>query len=925
MSQRVTRRAARTAVFIYSLVLAAGLTGCGKTETSASLLADAKQYLQKGDNKAALIQLKNAASKSPDDAEIRYRLASLHNKLGDGPSAEKEIRKAISLGYDQQATAPELVKALSAQGQFQKALDESAAALTRPTPGLLVARGDAFFALNQPDQALAAYRQALAAQAGSAGGLIGLARHAVINNDLSGAMAYLEQAQQANPQDPDVWYYKGTVLAYQGKRQDAVAAYAQVLALQPDNVRAMVERAHLHIDAGDFAAAKVDVDAARKIAPSAVLVMYTQALLDFKQGRYSAARDSLQKVLRVAPEHMLSILLSGAVEMNLGALAQAEQHLRKYLEQNPDNAYARKLLAQTLLKASQPAEAEAALAPLLKQPGKDADLLALAGQSSMQGQEFRKAAGYFADASKLQPDSAALHTSLGLSKVSAGDMQGIADLEAGAALAPKSTHATLALVQAEMNLKHYDKALAALQAFDQRQPGNPEIFNARGAIYQARGDLAQARGNYASAIAAKGDYFTAALNLAQLEMRAEQPEAAKKVLTAYLQRNPKARNAMQALAEIAMAQKQPEQATRWLEQAYAVDELAVPPALALGAHYLAIKQPQKALGLARKLQAANSADPAVIDLLGQAQLANNDAAAALESYSQLVKALPKSAEAQLRLARVHMLLKNDDAATEDLKRATALQPDWMPARMAQAEFFLSRGKINDALAAARQMQRIAPRLPAGYTVEGDIQAGAKHPELALPAYEKAYALDKQPQHLIRVANVLKFMGKTRDAETRLQQWHQGNPADPVVALYLAEHYINARQYPPAADVLRDMLKVNPKNPVALNNLAWVYQQTRDARALATAEQAAQLSPNNPSVMDTLGWLLLEQGDHARALALLQKAVGGAPQAPELRYHLAVALSKSGDKPGARKELEKVLAANSAFPQADEARSLLKSL
>jgi Tfp pilus assembly protein PilF len=45
----------------------------------------------------------------------------------------------------------------------------------------------------------------------------------------------------------------------------------------------------------------------------------------------------------------------------------------------------------------------------------------------------------------------------------------------------------------------------------------------------------------------------------------------------------------------------------------------------------------------------------------------------------------------------------------------------------------------------------------------------------------------------------------------------------------------------------------------------------------------------------------------------------------VRYHLAVGLSKSGDKAGARKELDKLLADDKSFAQADEARALLKNL
>ncbi|HWJ95987.1 MAG TPA: tetratricopeptide repeat protein, partial [Telluria sp.] len=63
--------------------MAAGLGGCQRNQPTAQLLAEAQQYEQKGDQKAALIQLKNAVAQSPDDGEARARLGSLHLDMGD--------------------------------------------------------------------------------------------------------------------------------------------------------------------------------------------------------------------------------------------------------------------------------------------------------------------------------------------------------------------------------------------------------------------------------------------------------------------------------------------------------------------------------------------------------------------------------------------------------------------------------------------------------------------------------------------------------------------------------------------------------------------------------------------------------------------------------------------------------------------------
>jgi len=135
----------------------------------------------------------------------------------------------------------------------------------------------------------------------------------------------------------------------------------------------------------------------------------------------------------------------------------------------------------------------------------------------------------------------------------------------------------------------------------------------------------------------------------------------------------------------------------------------------------------------------------------------------------------------------------------------------------------------------------------------------------------------------------------------------------------------AKQFKPAIANFETVLKKSPTNVLALNNLAWAYQQEKDARALPTAEQAAKLAPDSPAVMDTLGWILVEQGDLKRGIQVLEQASSRAPEANDIRYHLAFGLNKAGDKAKARKQIEQALANGKSFAQIDEAKELLKQL
>ena len=197
---------------------------------------------------------------------------------------------------------------------------------------------------------------------------------------------------------------------------------------------------------------------------------------------------------------------------------------------------------------------------------------------------------------------------------------------------------------------------------------------------------------------------------------------------------------------------------------------------------------------------------------------------------------------------------------------------------------------------------------------------------ALKAYEKAFAInDNMGPLAVKMHQALREGGKAKEADARLANWLKDHPSDIPVRGYLASSYMSGAQNKQAIEQYQVVLQNDPKNILALNNLAWLYQQEKDPRALATAEQAYLLKPDSVTIMDTLGWILVEQGDIARALKLLKAASEKVPAATGIRYHWAAALAKSGDRAGARRELGDLLTKNKKFPERQEAQELLRQL
>ena len=916
-----------TTAVVTGALLLGGMSACNRDQSTAALLAEAKQYQQKGDQKAALIQLKNAVAKSPEDAEARLQLGALYMETGDAVSANKEVRKAASLGIAPARTLPLLAQSMMAQGQFKDLLAEIKPELAAKSAPLMALRGDALLATSDTDGAKAAYEAALAIDPASGAALVGLARQALVRNDREAAQRYAAQAIAKDAKNPEVWMFQGGLLRGLDKQDEALAAFDKVLALRPHDSNANLEKAYIRINQNKFVEARAEIDAARKLAPNGLLVTYAQALLDYSEGKNKEARDGLQKVLKSAPNHMPSVLLAGAVDLNLDAPQQAQQHLRRYLSADPNNVHARKLLAQAQLKGAQPGEAAATLAPGLGD-SRDPQLLALAGESYFQAGDFAKAVTYLDKAAQLAPDVAVLRTSLGMARLQMGDTaKGISELERATELDPKSVPALVALAESELRLRHYDKALAATAKLEQMRPQDAPTQTLKASVYAARGDLAASRAALEKALQANPAFFPAASNLARLDLAEQKPDAARKRFEDLLAKDKKNLQAMAALSDLANLAKRPEEATTWLEKAQAENPESIPAVIKLGNHYLATKQEQKALTLARKVYATHPLDTGLLDLLGRAQMANKDQQGALESYSKLVKMAPKSAEAEMRLAAVYAQMKNDTAAAGSLKRAAELQPQQVQVRGAQIQLAMNQGKIDEALGMARSLQKQNPDSAAGHVFEGDILISQKKYEPALAVYQKGLQVAPVPQLLIKIAETMKLLGRAKDVEPMLASWIKQHPNDMLAAMYAGDQYLANKQAKPAIALLEGVLKRNPGNARVLNNLAFAYQLEKDPRAVPTAEQALQAAPDNPAVMDTLGWMLVEQGNTQRGLPLLQKATAaaGTSASPEMRYHLAVGLSKSGDKKAARKELEILLAQNKPFVQMEEARSLLKTL
>jgi len=269
-----------------------------------------------------------------------------------------------------------------------------------------------------------------------------------------------------------------------------------------------------------------------------------------------------------------------------------------------------------------------------------------------------------------------------------------------------------------------------------------------------------------------------------------------------------------------------------------------------------------------------------------------DLAGAEADYRTILAADGKNREALMGMAGLAANAGDRAATGQWLKRAVEAAPGDLDAALALAEHYASEGDPEAAVAVVEQLSRQHPENPRALLALARTQSRAGRTAAAVDSYERLVAAT----------------GGTAEAR-----------------LLLAEAQLAAGELEAAQASYEALKESEAGNPVVWNNLAWLYQQLADPRAVDHGERALELAPNQPAIMDTLGWILLEEGQLDRATELLRQAHEAAPGTDDIAYHYAAALHRGGDAEGARDLLRAALDSGRPFAARAEASALLDQI
>jgi tetratricopeptide (TPR) repeat protein len=212
-------------------------------------------------------------------------------------------------------------------------------------------------------------------------------------------------------------------------------------------------------------------------------------------------------------------------------------------------------------------------------------------------------------------------------------------------------------------------------------------------------------------------------------------------------------------------------------------------------------------------------------------------------------------------------------------------------RLHRAALTEQTGRTEDALHELEQIAHDYPGRPEPYASQGDILRTKHRYTDAAAAYDKAVARLTTPNR---------------------QDWPLYY--DRGIALERARQWSRAE-----ADFLT-ALELAPEQPYVLNYLgySWTEQGRNLQRARQMIDRAIEQRPNDGAIIDSLGWVMLRQGDVAGAVKSLERAAELLPEDPTINGHLGDAYWAAHRRPEALYQWRRALNLN---PEPDDVPKL----
>ena len=909
-----------------------GLTACGDGfgTNPEEQMKRAEGYYDKGEINEAVIVLKTLLQEYPDNIKARWLLGKIYLDRGQAPSAEKEFRRAVEFGMAPEAVEIALVRALLLQAKFQDVINRNLdlSNLSDPERAELMALlGSAYLFSGNKEQAGKLFDAAWAIDPNNLEAIIGKARLAYIGNDHDEARRLIETALEQDPDFASAWYLLGALEISEQNFEAAEGAYTKAMRRPEYRDKSQLGRAHLRIRQEKYAEAEQDVDSLRGRLKDDPRVAYVDGLLNFQKKQFKEAKISFDSVLGKIPNHPPALFYSGVTNAILGNYETARDRLSRHLALSPHNVEAREILVQLASESGNQAQAQLHAKKLLEQVPDHVMAMGVVTSGLSSAGDNVSAVDLWKKMVARKPEAAEARLELGKALLKKGEVEaGLREMELALELDPQSHAAAESLVHHYLQLGMEEKALALALSRAERHPSAAAPQTLLGLVFLSTKRTDEATRAFQQALALEPDNIAANSGMALIAIQRRELDRAETYYRQILKSHPKDIGTLTNLARLMAMKGDTATMVSLLEEALERDPQALKPGLMLARHHLRSGKRDPAIITLRRLVSRYPDDKAVLRLLSESELAAGRYSEAESTLVRLAEVEPRNARVHFALAQAYEGLKKRQEARGALEKATALDPGFVPARLALARLELverNAAEVESLLAKLKeQLGDDDARL---LLLEAQLADLTGDRPGALALYRKLFNLEPSRSNLRRLSQAQWRAGEKENALRDLEAWLEDHPQDELALLEAAHIYLALQRTDEAVARYQRVLRLDPDNILALNNLASLLREKDPESALEYAERAYALAPEAAPVMDTLAAILLHTGDSGRAARLNEKALAKRPNDPSFLYLRAQILAAEDERDEAARVLTGILGEDRDFPERAEAEAMLDRL
>ncbi len=294
----------------------------------------------------------------------------------------------------------------------------------------------------------------------------------------------------------------------------------------------------------------------------------------------------------------------------------------------------------------------------------------------------------------------------------------------------------------------------------------------------------------------------------------------------------------------------------------------------------------------------------------------------------ILKNFPQNVDARYQVGYLDYLDKDYKAAGEVFGKLNQEFPKDQRGLGGLTEALVAQNRMDDAIKEVEKAIQADPDRRDLKLFLANLDARAERYDAAVQIFQGL--LEKDPKNaamLYSLGEVYRRKGDLNTAIDKFRLSSQAAPNDPRPLLQLALVMDGTGRSDQSQPIYEQILKIQPDNPVALNNLAYSKAEKGvDLDVAQTmAQRARQKAPNSPEIADTLGWIYIRRNLTEEAVRLFQDLVTKEPENAKFHYHYGMALYEKGDKPSTKRELEIALKDKPSKDDEAKIRDLLGKL